>query len=231
MRSAGCIINDIWDRKIDAQVERTKNRPLASGALKLYHAILLLIICLFIGLFTFLELNLLAQKIALGAFALAILYPAMKRFFPLPQLFLGTAFNLGALIAWATINNSVDLGAILLYIAGILWTLGYDTIYGHQDIKDDKKIGIKSTPITFGKYSKAIITTCLLSCYILIISAGYSENLDFISITMLPVLINFTLQIRNLKLESPESCLAKFQQNAYITGFLISLGLYLAKLF
>lgn len=231
MRSAGCIINDIWDRKIDAQVERTKNRPLASGAIKVWQAVSALIIFLFAGLFVFLELNEEARKLSLCAFALAIFYPLMKRFFFLPQLFLGIAFNLGALIAWVAIKGEIEAPASFLYLAGIFWTLGYDTIYGHQDIKDDKKIGVKSTPITFGKMSIFIILTCYLWVYIFLAVAGVSAGYNFTFITLIPVIFNLIRQIFTVKLHEPESCLAKFKWNAYVTGFLVSLGLILAKYF
>lgn len=231
MRTSGCIINDIWDRKIDALVERTKDRPLASGALKVWQALILLIFFLLIGLIVFLELNYTARLISLYALGLAILYPLTKRFFFLPQLFLGITFNLGALIGWATIVGDVGMPAIFLYIAGIFWTLGYDTIYGHQDIKDDKNIGIKSTSITFGKNSALMITSCYLLTYIFLSMACIYAGNKFGVLTLIPTLINLIRQIFTLDLKDPQNCASKFKWNAYATGFLITLGIYLAKFF
>ncbi len=230
MRSAGCIINDIWDRKIDANVERTKDRPLASGVLTVPKALFTLLIFLAIGLFVFIEIGKEARIISLVAFGLAVLYPLMKRFFFLPQLFLGITFNLGALIAWTAIRGEIETPAYFLYFAGVLWTVGYDTIYAYQDKKDDEKLGVKSTAITFGRAGLFVILICYLWVFVFLGVAGVNAGYKFSFLTLLPVFVSLIRQIFTVKFDKPQSCLAKFKWNAYVTGFLVSLGLYLAKL-
>ena len=231
MRSAGCIINDIADRKIDAQVERTKNRPLASGDLKVKEAFILLAIMLLVGLFVFVQLNSLAMSVAVLAFILAIIYPFSKRFFPYPQVVLGMAFNLGAIIGYAVIAHQFSLPAVLLYIGGIFWTVGYDTIYGNQDKKDDAIIGVKSTALSFGKYNKIIIALCYIFTFLFIAFASLIENeYPFSPVFLLFALMHLMYQIITVNLEDSIECMAKFKSNAYITGFLFALGLYIPKL-
>ena len=147
MRSAGCIINDIIDREFDKNVKRTKSRPLASEDLEITDAIILLIIFLSIGLSILLSLNSTCILLGFIAFPLIFLYPLMKRFTYFPQLFLAIVFNFSVLISWTAAKGGFDIQSLLLYLACIFWTLGYDTIYAYQDINDDKKIGIKSLAI------------------------------------------------------------------------------------
>jgi 4-hydroxybenzoate polyprenyltransferase len=160
MRGAGCIINDMWDRKIDAKVERTKHRPLASGAVSMREAAIVLIVLLSIGAGVLLSLPPMVWKISLYSLPLVVLYPLMKRFFPLPQLFLGLTFNWGILVGWVAVKGTIDLAPLILYAAAMFWTLGYDTIYACQDIADDKKVGVKSSALTFGKYTRVAVNTC-----------------------------------------------------------------------
>ena len=152
MRASGCIINDLIDRDLDKHVERTKDRPLAKGSISTTQALLLLSILLLIGAFILFSLSRTAIYIGLFSILLIICYPFMKKLINYPQAFLATTFNVGALIGYAAITNSISMQAILLYIACWFWTLGYDTIYGYQDTKDDKIIGIKSTSIIFEKH-------------------------------------------------------------------------------
>ena len=151
MRSAGCIVNDILDKKFDARVIRTKNRPIASGKVSVKIAIVYAVILCFLALLVLLNFNLFTIILALGSMPLAFTYPLMKRFTYWPQLFLGITFNYGLVLGWTSINNQIDPMPILFYIGAIFWTLGYDTIYGYQDIKDDEIIGLKSTSIKFKK--------------------------------------------------------------------------------
>lgn len=160
MRGAGCIINDMWDRKIDAAVERTKHRPLASGAVSLTEAAFLLVFLLSIGAGVLLSLPPVVWEIALYSLPLVVLYPLMKRFFPLPQLFLGLTFNWGVLVGWVAVTGTLDLAALILYAAAVFWTLGYDTIYACQDIADDKKLGVKSSALTFGRHTRVAVNFC-----------------------------------------------------------------------
>lgn len=155
MRGAGCTINDLWDKNIDKQVERTRSRPLASGVIKHIDAIYFLGGQLALGLLVLLELNFNSIILGISSVALVIAYPLMKRITYWPQLILGMAFNWGALLGWCATQGSVDWAACLpLYLSGICWTIVYDTIYAHQDKKDDLAIGVKSTALRFGDNTK-----------------------------------------------------------------------------
>jgi len=160
MRSAGCIINDIADKKFDQKVERTKNRPIASEKISIKLALLYALVLCFCAFLILINFNLLTIVLALASMPFAFSYPLMKRFTYWPQLFLGITFNYGLVLAWISINNSISLTPILFYIGAIFWTLGYDTIYGFQDIKDDEIIGIKSTSIKFKKNPITFLTIC-----------------------------------------------------------------------
>jgi 4-hydroxybenzoate polyprenyltransferase len=221
VRGAGCIINDIADRKIDAQVQRTKNRPLASGALKVWQAILFLILLLLIGLLVFLQLNNFAQILAISAFAIAIIYPFAKRFFAVPQLFLAVCFNSGVLIGYSAITGTLSAAAILIYISGIFWTLAYDTIYAHQDLADDKKLGIKSSAVFFGQNNSKFITIffSLTVCFL-----AFAIDINIYNLIALAILaIDFCWQIYRLNLSNAQICLQLFKHNAFISGGLIVL--------
>ena len=155
MRSAGCIVNDVLDKEFDAKVFRTKNRPIASGNISIKLAIFYAFTLCFFALLVLLNFNFFTIILALGSMPLAFTYPLMKRFTYWPQLFLGITFNYGLILGWTAINGDIDLVPILFYLGAIFWTLGYDTIYGYQDIKDDEITGLKSTSIKFkGKAKK-----------------------------------------------------------------------------
>ena len=149
MRSAGCVYNDIVDKKLDAKVKRTKNRPLVKKTISIQKAWLLILTLCLTSLIILFQFNL--NSVFLGLFSglLILLYPFMKRITYWPQLFLGVTFNYGLILGWTAINNQIDLVALMFYFGAIFWTLGYDTIYGYQDIKDDEIIGLKSTSIKF----------------------------------------------------------------------------------
>jgi 4-hydroxybenzoate polyprenyltransferase len=230
MRAAGCVINDIIDRKVDAQVERTKNRPLASGRLNIADAICLLFLLCTIGLTVFMRLGNIAMMYAFGAFMLALVYPLMKRVFGFPQLFLGIVFNSGALVAWANTNGDISLTAFLLYVGCIFWTIGYDTIYGHMDKKDDVKIGVKSTAITFGKNSRFIIWLCFVLSFTFITAASCIERGGEPYIYCLPALSHMGWVLSKTNFEEPKTCMWAFKQIAFITGLLYFIGLYLSKI-
>ncbi len=157
MRGAGCTLNDFFDRKLDAQVERTKTRPLASGQVKPWQALVFLMIQLGAGAAVLLHLSPLAIMLGLASLPLIIIYPLMKRFIWWPQVFLGLNFAAGALIGWAAIENSLSWAPVILYLAGICWVVAYDTVYAHMDSSDDSLIGIKSTALWWGPDSKKII--------------------------------------------------------------------------
>ena len=160
MRSAGCIVNDILDKEFDAKVIRTKNRPIASGKVSVKIAIVYAMILCFLALLVLLNFNLFTIILALGSMPLAFTYPLMKRFTYWPQLFLGITFNYGLILGWTAIKGQIDLIPILFYFGAIFWTLGYDTIYGFQDLKDDEIIGLKSTSIKFKKIPYTFIIIC-----------------------------------------------------------------------
>ena len=156
MRSAGCIVNDVLDRKFDKKVLRTKNRPIASGKISVKLALLYSGILCLIAFFVLINFNFLTITVALASMPLAFSYPLMKRFTYWPQLFLGITFNYGLLLGWTSINGEISLTPIIFYLGAIFWTLGYDTIYGFQDIEDEEIIGDKSKSIKFKKNTKII---------------------------------------------------------------------------
>ncbi|HRQ61807.1 MAG TPA: 4-hydroxybenzoate octaprenyltransferase, partial [Alphaproteobacteria bacterium] len=171
MRAAGCAVNDIWDRNFDAQVERTRSRPLADGTLTVPQAIVFTGALLLIGFAILIQLG--GTAIVLGFLSLPLIfvYPLMKRITFWPQAFLGITFNMGALIGWAAITGFVEFSAMLLYLAGLFWTLGYDTIYAHQDKEDDALAGIKSTALLLGDQSKLFIGGFYLTSWVLLMLA------------------------------------------------------------
>ena len=164
MRSAGCIVNDISDKNFDKLVERTKNRPIASGkiSIKLAAIYAFSILCA-VAFLVLINFNKFTILMALISMPLAFTYPLMKRFTYWPQLFLGITFNYGLVLAWISIKNDISLIPIIFYFGAIFWTLGYDTIYGYQDIKDDEIIGVKSTSIKFKNNPKKFILVCYLT--------------------------------------------------------------------
>ncbi len=169
MRSAGCIVNDIVDRNFDKKVERTKNRPIASGKISVFLASLYALILCILAFIVLINFNSLTILLAILSMPLAFTYPLMKRFTYWPQLFLGITFNYGLILAWISIHESIGLAPILFYFGAIFWTLGYDTIYGYQDIKDDEIIGVKSTSIKFKENPKRVLylfyfMTFFISC-------------------------------------------------------------------
>jgi len=162
MRSAGCIVNDIADKNFDKKVERTKNRPIASGKVSVKLASTYALILCVIAFLVLINFNNYTILMALISMPLAFTYPLMKRITYWPQLFLGITFNWGIIMAYTALNNNISSEIVTLYISAIFWTLGYDTIYGSQDMSDDEIIGIKSTSIKFKKKPKLFLTTCYL---------------------------------------------------------------------
>lgn len=214
MRSAGCIINDIADRDFDRQVERTRARPLASGELTLRQAILLLTALLFLSLIVAVMLG--ASVVLWAALSLPLVatYPLMKRITWWPQLFLGLTFNWGALIGWVAMQGEIEWPAMILYAGGVFWTLGYDTIYAHQDKKDDARIGVKSTALRLGNKTKPVIFVFYTLSALLWLMAGAEALL------LVPVYAHFLWQILTVDLSSPVSCLSRFKSNMWL-GLLI----------
>ena len=225
MRSAGCVINDIFDRNIDIQVDRTKSRPLADKSISLHESVVIFITLSSIGLCILLSLNTLSIKVGLLSFILLIIYPLTKRITYWPQLFLALTFNIGVLIGYAAITNTLPFEIYFLYAAGIFWTLGYDTIYAYQDIDDDISIGVKSTAILFKDSAKYWISSfyILMSSNLLIFGLLSSQEMIYFLLLIL-ILSHQLFQIYKLDIKRPEVCLAIFKSNKYL-GLLVCLVL------
>ena len=225
MRSAGCIFNDIVDKDLDKKVERTKLRPIAAGKISVKKSFFYIISLCFSAFLILIQFNLLTIILGLGSMFLAFSYPFMKRMTYWPQLFLGLTFNWGAVMAWAAINNNISNEIIALYASAIFWTLGYDTIYGVQDMKDDEIIGIKSTSVKFKESIKLFVSSSYLLTLIIL---GYLFNQKFgINIfTLFFVLFSLSLIFQLIKFDknNPESCLSAFKTNN-ISGLLLFLGI------
>ena len=231
MRSAGCIINDIVDKEYDKKVSRTKNRPIASGKISILSGLIYSSILCLLALLVLINFNYFTIILAFGSMPLAFSYPLMKRFTYWPQLFLGITFNYGLILGWTSIENQINLFPVILYFGAIFWTLGYDTIYGFQDIKDDEIIGLKSTSIKFKSNPLIFLITCYSIFYLTILFIGYLMNLNkFYYIFSLIVFLQiFFLQIKKLDINKPESCLKTFKSNN-ILGLLVLINLMIGKL-
>tara|TARA_B100001027_G_scaffold71328_1_gene48766 strand:+ start:32 stop:898 length:867 start_codon:yes stop_codon:yes gene_type:complete len=232
MRSAGCIVNDILDKEFDKRVERTKERPLASGKISWLVALTYSLILCIIALFVLLNFNLYTIILALGSMPLAFTYPLMKRYTYWPQLFLGITFNYGLILGWTSLTEQISLIPLVFYFGAIFWTLGYDTIYGYQDIKDDEIIGLKSTSIKFKKNSKLFLFICYLIFILCFFVGGYFSNFNHMYFLLLtfPIIHLFGYQIRSFKSDNPEGCLAIFKSNNNF-GLIILLTILAGKLF
>ena len=229
MRSAGCIVNDIADRNYDKKVLRTKNRPIASGKISVKLGFFYISLLCLLALIVLLQFNKLTIILALASMPLAFAYPYMKRLTYWPQLFLGITFNYGLLLGWISVQESLDLTPIIFYIGAIFWTLGYDTIYGYQDIKDDEIIGVKSTSIKFKNNPKKFLSLCYVITFISLISIGVLMNFNnyyFLFLT-LPT-IHLFLQIKALNIKYQNICLKIFKSNN-ILGLIIFTNLLIGK--
>ena len=231
MRSAGVIMNDLADQSFDRQVERTKNRPLASKALHPIHALICLGCFLSVALFLLVFLNSLTRWLSPVALILAAFYPFTKRFFHLPQFFLGLAFGWGTIMAWAATQNQLTLSAWLLFAATTLWALAYDTIYALQDRDDDVHVGVKSSAILFGSYvwlAVGIIEILMIGVLALV---GWLEHLNLAFYGGLAGLAGFlSQQVWRLREEiSPTEAFAMFKQHVGM-GFVILIGIWLGTL-
>ena len=232
MRSAGCIVNDILDRKFDKKVFRTKDRPVASGKISVKLGIFYSGLLCFIAFLVLINFNLFTILIALASMPLAFSYPLMKRYTYWPQLFLGITFNYGLILGWTSINNEINFIPLIFYFGAIFWTLGYDTIYGFQDIKDDEIIGIKSTSIKFKSNPIIFLYLCytiFASSLILVGFLGEFSKLYFVSLIMI-FLQMYYFQLKKFKQNSPSTCLEIFKSNNFL-GILVFLILLIGKLF
>ena len=231
MRSAGCIVNDILDKEFDAKVFRTKNRPIASGKISVKLGLIYsLALCLF-SLLILLNFNLTTIILAMCSMPLAFTYPLMKRFTYWPQLFLGVTFNYGLLLGWTAVKGDIDLIPVLFYFGAIFWTLGYDTIYGYQDIKDDEIIGLKSTSIKFKGTAKLFLIICYLILIFSLLIGGYlmNFNLFYFIFLIIPISQLFLYQIKTFNSKDPNICLRIFKSNNYF-GLIIFINIIIGKI-
>jgi len=231
MRSAGCIVNDILDKEFDKKVSRTKDRPIASGKISVKLGIVYTLILCFCALLILLNFNSITIILAIGSMPLAFTYPLMKRFTYWPQLFLGITFNFGLLLGWTSIYGDLDILPILFYIGAIFWTLGYDTIYGFQDIKDDEIIGLKSTSIKFKKKPFNFLLSCYLILFLMIITLGVLENFNvfYYAFSLIIGYHLFLYQLKSVDLDNPMNCLKIFKSNNFL-GFIVFVQLLIGKI-
>jgi len=223
MRSAGCIVNDISDKEFDKKVSRTKNRPIASNQVSIKLGIFYTLILCLLAFLVLINFNNLTILLAIGSMPLAFTYPLMKRFTYWPQLFLGITFNYGLILGWTAIQGEINVVAIIFYLGAIFWTLGYDTIYGFQDIKDDEIIGVKSTSIKFKKKPKLFLTTCYLIFIISLILVGIFMKLNtmFYFFILISSAHLFFYQIHNFNLKDPKNCLKIFKSNSFFGAIVL----------
>ena len=231
MRSAGCIINDILDKKFDKKVSRTKNRPIASGKISIPLGLFYASTLCLLAFLVLINFNYFTIFVALASMPLAFTYPLMKRFTYWPQLFLGVTFNYGLILGWISINNDISVVPLIFYFGAIFWTLGYDTIYGYQDIKDDEIIGLKSTSIKFKNNPYTFLYICYSVFILCLIIIGYQmkfNNFYFIFLILIFFqMIYFQLNKLNFKISS--NCLKIFKSNNLL-GLLVFLSLIVSKI-
>ena len=227
MRGAGCTINDLWDRKLDQLVARTADRPIASGVISVTNAVLFLLLQLTLSLTILLQLNETCWLLGFLVLLLVFSYPAFKRFTYWPQFILGLTFNWGALMGWVSITGEIDIPSVLLYLTGIFWTLGYDTIYAHQDKEDDALIGVKSSALALENSTKPFIYTVYIITMAGIFLIGWISEFSIpFYLVCLIAFCQLIWQIRTLDLDSPNDCLKKFKSNRFF-GFLITFAIFL----
>jgi len=230
MRSAGCIVNDILDKDFDKKVFRTKNRPIASGKVSVKIALLYTSLLCILALLVLLNFNQLTIILALCSMPFAFTYPLMKRYTYWPQLFLGITFNYGLILGWVAIKGELNTGAIIFYVGAIFWTLGYDTIYGYQDIKDDEIIGLKSTSIKFKGKERKFLFICYFFLIILFFMGGYFMKFNnvYYFLMIIPLYHLFFYQLKIFKSKDPIDCLKIFKSNN-LFGLIIFLNILIIK--
>mgnify|MGYP002713120119 CR=1 FL=1 len=214
MRGAGCVYNDIVDHEFDAKVARTRSRPIPSGRVSLRQAWAFAVALSLVGFVILLQFNWLAIGLGVASLLLIAIYPFMKRITWWPQFFLGLAFNWGAILGWAAATGRVDPAAVVLYIGGISWTLGYDTIYAHQDKEDDALIGVKSTARRLGAATKPWLMGFYSAALCLFALAGTLAGAGLIFLLgIAAAAIHALWQIRTLNIDDPDRCLTLFRAN------------------
>jgi 4-hydroxybenzoate polyprenyltransferase len=225
MRAAGCVVNDLWDRGIDRKVARTAGRPLASGLIRPRQALVFLAALLLVGLAVLLQLNRLAQALGAGSLLLVGLYPLAKRVTWWPQLMMGFTFGFGAPMGYAAAAGQTDAAGAALYAAAILWDLGFDTIYAHQDREDDALVGVRSTARLFGDRTRPFLASCYVAAVAMLALAGWLAGAGplFYPALLLPAAL-LARQVVTLDINDPARCLALFRANQEV-GLAVSFAL------
>jgi 4-hydroxybenzoate polyprenyltransferase len=214
MRAAGCTYNDLVDRDLDAQVARTRGRPLPSGQITPRAAFIFMLVLCLIGLVVLLSFNSTTIWLGLGVIPIVALYPFVKRFSHWPQVVLGLAFNWGALLGWPAVLGRLDWPAVVLYAGAVAWTIGYDTIYAHQDREEDDLIGLKSTALKFGRATKAWLALLYAIAWLAIVAAGIMAHAGTaFLLVMMAAAAQLAWQIATLDIDDPENCLERFRSN------------------
>ena len=225
MRSAGCIFNDIVDKDFDNKVERTKKRPITSGKITVKSSLFYVFVLCLLAFLILIQFNYLTIMLGMGSMFLAFAYPFMKRITYWPQLFLGLTFNWGLIMAWTSINNEINVEIVILYMSAIFWTLGYDTIYGAQDMSEDEIIGLKSTSIKFKKNIKLFVSSVyLISIFLLVFLFQNFLGINLFSLLMISFFISLLFQVIIFNKNKPENCLRVFKFNN-ISGLLLFLSI------
>ncbi len=226
MRSAGCIFNDIVDKDFDKNVKRTKNRPIAAGRISVLHALMYVLMLCIIAFFILIQFNMLTIFLGLGSMVLAFSYPFMKRITYWPQLFLGITFNWGIIMAWTAFNNNITPEIVLLYLSAIFWTLGYDTLYGAQDMSDDEIIGVKSTSIKFkNNIQKFVTLSYFISIGLIVFLFKNFIGQNIFTIFLMMFVFSLIYQLVFLKKNNPSQYLKLFKTNN-ISGLLLFIGIF-----
>lgn len=225
MRASGCAYNDYVDREYDARVARTSRRPIPAGLITPAEALAFAIICALVGLLVLIQFNTYTVWLGASSLILVAVYPFLKRYTYWPQLALGLAFNWGALVGWSAVTGSLDWPAILLYCGSVLWTMGYDTIYAHQDKEDDLLLGLKSTAIRFGENTVTWVGGLYLGAVALWLLAGFVAGTHLIYFTaVVLVSLQMAWQVTTLDVSDAQNCLRRFRSNRDV-GLVIFLGL------
>ena len=223
MRGAGCIFNDIVDRHFDALVARTQNRPIATGQVSVLRAVLFMAGLSLAGLLVLLQLNYQAVFVGLCSIPLIAAYPFMKRITWWPQLWLGLTFNWGVLVAWAAVRGSIDWQTLVLYGSGIAWTLGYDTIYAHQDKVDDILIGVKSSALRLGQHSRLAICAFYSLTMLGLTASALLADLAWPAYAGLIIAgVQLAWQTNSVDFDDPDSCLTMFKSNHFFAAIVFS---------
>ena len=228
MRGAGCTFNDIVDRDFDARVARTADRPIASGQVRVEQAVAFMLAQMALAFLILIQFPLFAIGVGVASLVLVFTYPLMKRITWWPQFFLGLAFNWGALLGYAAVKGTLDWAPILLYVAGIFWTLGYDTIYAHQDKEDDALIGVKSSALRLGGNTRPAIWGFYAATVAILLTMDLAADLGwFFEIALTLGAMQLAWQAWDCRFDDPADCLAKFKSNR-VFGWIVLAGLIAA---